>query len=77
MILRIFFLAPPRYPGFEEYVNENFLPDSVKLPEGASNISDSFFRQVSALTIVFFASDDAVTQVSFIGLTPVADYDLK
>ena len=26
-------------------MNENFLPDSVKLPEGSANISDSFFRQ--------------------------------
>ena len=34
-----------RYPGFEDYVNENFLPDSIKLPEGSKNISDSFFRQ--------------------------------
>ena len=38
---KIFF----RYPGFEEYVNENFLPDDIKLPDGAKNISDSFFRQ--------------------------------
>ncbi len=26
-------------------MNDNFLPDSVKLPDGAQNISDLFFRQ--------------------------------
>ena len=34
-----------RYPDFEEYVNTNFMPESIKLPDGSKNMSDLFFRQ--------------------------------